>query len=786
MLKNYFKIALRYLLKHRISSLINIAGLSVGMACCMLILFYVQHEMIYDKFHKNIDKIYRVIFEYKNQDKNIHKYDDASHMPLAPIILRDFPEVQNAARIIEYPSKMEYKDKQFVENDVSYSDPNIFSMFTFQFLVGDPLTALKDPSSMVISKNIADKYFGDEDPIGKIIKMEENDFKITGIVRDFPDNSSLQYKVFLPLVSFKRYSSFSANWSDPSVVTFIKLSSDQSIEKIEENINKNVKKYFSEYDAPKTMYKFQPMQDIHLFSKANYGIDSNGDFQIVILYSAVALFILLIACINFINITIGQFTSRFKEVSIRKILGAKRSQIIKQFWSEVFILCLISVFISFIIIEMLLPGFNSLVSRKISIEYSLKSLVGVISLILFTGFVVAIFPSIFLSRYEPSEVLKRKINIGGSNNLTRTLIVVQFFLSILFLSCTLIISNQINFIMDKHKISKSENILNIDFRHIESTYSDYQMSNLNRLFFNEISKSPVILNSTMLGGNVRSGDFQCKGKTIKSKIIEYDEGYLGTNGIKIIEGRNFSPEKYPTDTSISIIINEAFVQENNLKSPIGTIISSDKNNYTIIGIVENYKGGVLKSKVKPVIIRLFKGTSLMQSFRFYSKNIDQVLALVNKKWKEIFPHEVINYTFVDENIKKMYSTELNARELLSYISIIALILSSFGILSLTINTIAKRIKEIGIRKVLGASMTNIIVSIIKEFMLLIIIALILAIPITYYYMEKWLRDFAYRIDINWWVFILSGGIVLIVALTTVSFLTIKAAVANPVDSLRNE
>jgi putative ABC transport system permease protein len=413
-------------------------------------------------------------------------------------------------------------------------------------------------------------------------------------------------------------------------------------------------------------------------------------------------------------------------------------------------------------------------------------LAGIISLILFTGFLAAIFPSIFLSGYEPAEVLKRKIKIGGSNKFTRTLIVVQFFLSILFLSCTLIISSQINFIMNKHKVSESEKILNIDFRHVESTFSEEQMSNLNRLFFYEVSKKPVILSSTIFSGNTQVGDFQCNGKTIKARLTEYDEGYLETIGIKIIEGRNFSPEKYPTDTSSSIIINEAFMQENNLKSPIGTIISSDKRNYTIIVVIENYKGGVLKSKVKPIIIRLFKGTDLLQSYRFYSKNLDQVLLLVNNKWKEIFPHQIINYTFVDENIRKMYSTELNAREILSYVSIIALILSSFGILSLTINTIARRIKEIGIRKVLGASVTNIIILLTKEFTLLIFIALILASPIAYYYMEKWLQDFAYRIDISCWIFVLSGGITLVIALATVSFQAIKAAITNPVDSLRNE
>jgi putative ABC transport system permease protein len=786
MLKNYFKISLRNLLKHRISSIINITGLSIGMACCMLILFYVQHERGYDKFHNNIDVIYRVVYEYNNKDKNIHKFDDATHMPIAPMLLHDFPEIQNAVRILEYPSKMEYKDKQFIENDISYCDPNIFSIFTFQVLAGNPLTALSDPSSVVISREIADKYFGVEDPIGKTIKIEENDFKITGIVKDFPDNSSLKYKVFLPLLSFKRYSALSTDWSDPSVITFIQLTSGQSVKNLEENINISVKKYLSEYDAPKTSYRLQPLRDIHLFSKSNFGIDSNGDYQIVVLYSSVAIFILLIACINFINITTGQFTSRFKEIGLRKILGAKRSQIIKQFWGEVSTLCLISVCIALIIVEMLLPGFNSLINRKISVEYSLISLAGIVAIVLFTGLLVAIFPSIILSGYKPVEVLKRKINTGGSKKFTKTLIVVQFFLSILFLSCFLIISNQLNFIMDKHKISKSDNVLNVDFRHLESTYSKDQMVNLSKLFFNEISGSSFIISSTVLSGNIRMVEYQNDGKTIKAATNDCDEGFLETQKIKIIEGRNFSAEKYATDISNSIIVNEAFVQENNLKSPTQTIISSGKNNYTIIGVIENHKSGVLKSKVKPTILKLSKETGFLQSFRFYSKDLDQLLGLVNKKWKEIFPHQIINYTFTDENIRKMYSTEINTREILNYVSILALILSSFGILSLTINTIARRIKEIGLRKVLGASVTGIIFILIKEFILLIIIALILASPIAYYYMERWLQAFAYRIDVNLWIFILSGSIVSIAALSTIIILTMKAALANPIDSLRYE
>jgi putative ABC transport system permease protein len=786
MFKNYFKIAVRNLLKHKVSSFINIIGFSVGMACCMLMLIYVQHEFSYDRFHKNLDQLHRVIFEFNNTELNFHHVSETTPLPLAPQLRQDFPEILNTTRIIESSEKMEYKDKQFKEYDICYGDPAIFDMFTFTFLKGDPKRALIDPSSVVISEEIARKYFVDEDPYGKIIKIGEKVFKITGIVKDLPSNSSLQLNIFLPLISSKDYSWLSTDWYNEWSTTYIQLPSNQSKEKLEEKINKYIKKYYDEKYAQGMKFYVQPMKDIHLYSKSDYGLEADGDYRVVMIYAGIALFILLIACINFINISIGQSVARFREVGVRKIMGAKRNQIIKQFWGEVFTMCIISILLALIIVEILLPGFNTFTDRNLTVVYDLSALFDIIFIVLITCILAAVLPSVVISRYNPAEVLKGTIKLGGPNKFTRALIVIQFALSIMFLNCTTIMSSQINFLLNKHKVPENEKILHVNPMNLFSIYSNDQLNNLTKLFFNEVSRNPLILSSSIEGYGMWGGSYESNGKMIMRAMCEYGEGYIETFGIKIIEGRTFNVEKYPTDSISSILVNESFVKENGLASPVGTSVSFRKKTYQIIGVIEDFSEYILKNKIHPLMIGLLKKTNGAQYFKFQEKDMAQVLTFIKNKWKEIFPDQTINYTFYDDDIKEEYTSEYKAREMFSIVTIITIILSCFGILGLTIATITKRVKEIGIRKVFGASTNKIVILLVKEFVILIVIAAIIAGPAAYYYMNKWLQDFVYRIDISIQVFVFSCAITILVALFTISFLTIRAARANPVEALRYE
>ena len=520
-------------------------------------------------------------------------------------------------------------------------------------------------------------------------------------------------------------------------------------------------------------FYIQPMKDIHLYSKSDYGLEADGDYRIVIIYAGIALFILLIACINFINISIGQSVARFREVGVRKIMGAKRNQIIKQFWGEVFTMCIISILLALIIVELLLPGFNTFTDRNLTIVYDLSALVDIIFIVLITCILAAVLPSIVISRYNPAEVLKGTIKLGGSNKFTRALIVVQFALSIMFLNCTTIMSNQINFLLYKHKVPENEKILHIDLFNLLSVYSFEQYDNITKLFFNEVSRNSLIMSSSInsSGSGVSYDD---NGKMIWGIMTENDGGYFETFGIKIIEGRNFDVEKYPTDSINSILVNESFVKENGLTSPIGTSIPYRKKTYQIIGVFEDFSEWILKNKIEPLMIGFLKKSNGPQYFRFREKDMTQVLSYVKDKWKEIFPNQPIRYTFYDDDIRERYTSEFKAREMFSIVTVITIILSCFGILGLTIATITKRVKEIGIRKVFGASTNRIMILLVKEFVILIVIAAIIAGPAAYYYMNKWLQDFVYRIDISIQVFVFSCALTILVALITISFLNDKS------------
>jgi putative ABC transport system permease protein len=786
MLYNYLKIALRNLKKQKITTGINIIGFAIGMACCMLILFFVQYELSYDKFHKKTDRIFRVLFEYNDPDKKLHNVSEETPMPLGPTVKREFPEVLDNARIMLQRATVEYNDKQFIGEDIAFADSSLFDIFSFTFIKGDPISAFMEPLSVVLNEETAGKYFTNEDPIGKTIKISNRDFKVTAIVKKYPDNSSLQFGLVLPIKQYKAYTRFSEDWANPWNYTFILLNNETDPVQLEKKFTQNLKKYHNEDDAPKTTYRIQPLNRVHLYSKSDFGIDADGDYRLVIIYAAVAIFILLIACINFINITIGQSANRFREISLRKIMGAKKMQVIRQFWGEVVLLCLFSVMVSFILVELLLPEFNLLIGKNIKFEYDAVTFSGIFGIVMVTCFIAAVFPSIIISRFQPTEILKGKIRIGGGNKFTRTLIIIQFSLSIFFLSCTTIMHNQINFLMNKHKVPEDEVILNIDFRYLRSYYPDDMLTRMKKLYFEEISKDNKILKASVLPSGAGYSAFNFEGKKVSSGLTGFDNTYFDLFGISLKAGRIFDIKSYPTDMNEAVVVNESFVSEFCPESPVGKFIDIFGKKMKIIGICENFSFGPLKSKIPAQIYKYDAEGGGGQYYKFKKSDLSLVLGALNSKWKEIFPGRVSNFKFYEEEMRKLYSSEISAKDILESVSIIALLLSCFGILGLSISNIAKRIKEIGIRKVLGASAGRIVILLLKEFILMILFAGVISGISAYFYMNKWLQDFLYRTDISISTFLFSIGVTIIVTLVTVSFLTIRAAIANPVESLRYE
>ncbi len=786
MFKHYLKIAFRNVLKQKTTSFVNIVGLSVGMACCILILLFVQFELSYDKFQKNGSNIYKVL--ERGYTKGIF-YSSGTPIPLGPTIKNIFPECVHAVRFSSRKAwnSIQYGEKRFEENGITSADPGIFEMFTFEFIKGDHKSALFEPNCIVINNEIAKKYFGEEDPYGKIINIGKDAFKITGIVKNLPSNSTLKCRAIISFSSNDSFKKMENHWGNNFAETYIQLnphSSYQSIgTKLKEYLDKNLKQWQNE----KRTFTLQPFNRIHLYSQADYGIEGYGDYRTVIIYAAIAFFVLLIASINFINISLAQTATRFKEIGLRKVMGAFKKQIVLQFWGEIIFLCLIALTLSVLLVSVMLPKFNELLNRQITFNLGLNTLLGIGGIFLLTGIIAGLFPSFLFSKYEAVNILSGKIKIGGNTGFTKSLIVLQFSLSIFFLICTTVMSQQISFIMNQHHVPENEKIIEVSTNTLISFYPDWQVRKKNTdLYTSEVSIFPLIKHSAGEPGAIAIIQMEHDGRKWDGILADRTEKYFDMFGIKIKEGRGFNIDEFPSDSASSVIINETFVKENKIKNPVGNTIKFFDKSYSIIGVVEDFLYGNIKRKIPALAIEYARMDLSTIYFTVNEKDISAVLKFLQNKWHELFPNALFSYSFYDESWRKEYDKEINSREMLGFVSILVVLLASFGILGLTTLTIAKRTKEIGVRKVLGASVRNIIFLLTKQFGLMVIISAVIAGPFAYYYMKEWLNDFVYRIDIKIWVFIFSTVLTLLISLFVVSFKAIKAALANPVESLRYE
>ncbi|MFA6026583.1 MAG: ABC transporter permease [Ignavibacteriaceae bacterium] len=773
-------------MKQKTSSSINIIGLAIGMACCILILLFVQLELRYDKFQKNADNIYKVL--QRGYSSGIH-YSEGTPIPLGPTIKNNFPECINTVRFSSRRAwnSIQYGEKRFEENEITSADPSVFEMFTFDFIMGDPKTALSKPNCIVINEEIAKKYFGEEDPYGKVINIGKDAFKITGIVKNLPSNSTLRYRAIISISSNDSFKKMGNHWGNNFAETYIQLNPNslfQSIEtKLKEYSDKNLSQWFNEKEA----FILQPFNRIHLYSQADYGIEGYDDYRTVILYTAIASFILLIASINFINISVAQTATRFKEIGLRKVLGAFKKQIVLQFWGEIIFLCLIALALAVLFVSIMLPKFNGLLNRQITFNLGLGTLLGIGGIFFLTSIIAGLFASFLFSKYEPVNILSGKIKIGGNTGFTKSLIVLQFSLSIFFLICTTVMSQQISFIMNQHHVPDNEKIIEVSTNALISFSPDWKERKKNTgLYMSEASTFPLIKHSAGEPGGIGIIQMEYEGRKWDGILTDRTEKYFEMFGIKIKEGRGFNIGEFPSDSTNSVIINETFAKENKINNPIGKTIKFFDKSYSIIGVAHDFLDGNVKHKIPGLVIEYsHMGFSTMY-YTVNEKDISAVLKFLENKWHELFPNALFSYSFYDESWRKEYDKEFNSRELLGFVSILAVLLASFGILGLTTLTIAKRTKEIGVRKVLGASVSDIIFLLTKQFGLMVIISSVIASPFAYYYMKEWLNDFVYQIDIKIWVFIFSTVLVLLIVVIMVSIKVIKVAVTNPVESLRNE
>ena len=794
--------AWRNLRKNKVFSIINILGLAIGLTCFMLIALFVYNELSYDKYPAEAKNIYRIHLSVTGNG-DIALYPDVD-VTVGEGIKNAFPEVKASTRIYHVSDFVKYDDKQSKEEYLAFADSNFLQLFSIPLIDGNAANALVQPNSIVISKSFAKKYFGSDEALGKslVIGPRKSVYKVTGVIDKVPDNSHFHFDAFLSL-STRRTTN--ATWSNLGYYTYLLLNENADPKKLEAKFPQLLAKYVvpeiqhdmgvSLAEAQKSVNTFhfslQPLTGIHLHSNTKFELEANGDIQYVYIFSVLAVFILLLACVNFTNLSTARAVKRAREVGIRKVMGSIKKQLIFQFLTESVLFTFFSMLCAYILIFFLLPYFNQVANKNISFDFFLRyqSILVMFSVSFIAGILAGIYPAFFLSSFNTIKVLKGSSFTQGSQRkpLRSSLIVFQFFVSTALIIATIIVYQQLHYMQNKKLGYDKDQVLFLpDARLLGSNQAAFKQQVLqdSRVVSASISRS-VPGGEIMDGTEIYPKNGTANGTEIHANISHIDYNYLRTLGIHILQGRNFSKD-YPTDSS-GIVINEAAVRElgwTNDDAVGKTIVRSGQQEFKVIGVVADFNYASVKQKITAMMMLGNNSGGLIVKIK--TSDIKGLLANLKKQWNAFNPAGPLEYNFLDEKFAALYASEQRTQKIFSAFAILAIIIASLGLFGLSAFVIEQRTKEIGIRKVLGASVQQVLLMVSKEFLLLVTIAFIISIPVTWWAMHAWLQDFAYRINISMWIFATAGIAVIIIALLTISFQAIKAAIANPVKSLRTE
>jgi ABC-type antimicrobial peptide transport system permease subunit len=799
MIKNYLKIALRHVRRHKSYSFINISGLAIGITCFLLIMMWVMDELSFDRFHTNSDYLYRVEQDQHYSGSVFHV--NVTPYPMATGLKEEIPEIKYAT---PYPYAgtllLRYGEKSFFERGVRAVTPDFLKMFSFPFIRGDLTRVLNNPFSIIITEEIAKKYFSDQDPVGQVITINNRfDFTVTGVLENIPTNSVIQFDMLVPFEFLEDLGRRIDNWGSNSIVTYTQLHEHADVNSVNDKITdlryrhtldllKNDPEALKEFqEGEKTPFMLRPLPDIHLHSYFGY-THSMGDILYVYIFSIIALFILLLACINFMNLATARSVNRAKEVGLRKVVGAKKHNLIAQFYGESVFMAFIGLLFALVLIVILLPGFSILADKKFNINaiFNGKFIVVMLGVTFITGIISGSYPAIFLSSFQPIKILRARMNGSDKNALFRkTLVVFQFSISLILIVSTLLIYNQLHFMKEKELGYEKEHLIYLPLRGDSNQFYS--------VLKHELLRSEKIVNVTgtnhypiWIGSNTSGVEWDGKDPDfeILVSIGTVDFNYTETMKIELLEGRSFS-ESFSTDTSSAFMINEVM-----MKIMGGQTVTNKRfflgKEGIIVGVMKNFHYQSVENNIEPLALRVDPKNMNYMIIRLAAGDIRSEINFVEETWNSIIRNYPFEHSFVDQEIEDMYSNWDRVSSLLKYFAVLAIAIACLGLFGLASFMAEQRTKEIGVRKVLGASTGSLMLLMSKDFTKWVLLANVIAWPVSYYAMDKWLEDFAYRIDIGIETFVLSAVFALLIALLTVMYQSVRAATANPVESIKYE
>lgn len=794
MIKNLILVALRNFKRDKGYSLLNILGLTIGITFSLFLIFYIKDELSYDRYNVNADRIYRITAFIKEPEKDVMRWANTQY-PLGPALKKDYPEVEESVRFVGAGKSMYKKgDLHFYEDKVFFSDSTLFRVFTYSFIEGNPKTALTEPNSMVLTQSVAVKYFGSSSGIvGKSLQNSNGDiYKITAVIKDVPKNSHIIFNALISASSLPK--NYGDNWGSFGMYTYVLLKPNVNAATFEKKLLPMYDKYmasiFRQFNIS-IHYGVQPITSIHLHSDMSGEPEELGSVSYIYIFSAVALFMLIIACINYMNLTTARSARRAKEIGIRKVTGSTKTQLVAQFLVESTLTAILALLLSLVFIGLLLPTFNTLSGKSISFYALLEpsTFLIVLGIVVFVGLVGGSYPAFYLSKFNPVSILKGSLSKSSSNVvLRRVLVVVQFSISMIMLICTWVVYGQLKYIRNVDLGFNQQQVLVLN----ANANNDIRSKII--AFKNDMRKNSQVLSVSTAqatpGGNINFNLFSMESKNgfVDKGVDCYaiDEDYFKTLGMQIKKGRNFSGLP---DTLRSVIVNENMVKYFGWDNPLGKKVKypGDTSSFylEVVGVVKDFNQKSLYNPIAPLLL-FYTPTSNSLQLKIGSKNMPATIAGIEKSWKNIFPDLPFEYTFLDQDFDSQYAADQKRGKIFTTFSILTILITCLGLLGLIAFTTEQRQKEISIRKIMGAGLTEIVPLITKNFVVLVGVSCLVAFPVAYLFMDKWLKIFPYNTGLSLVPFILSAFTVLVITLLTVIFHTIKAAVANPVKSLRSE